>query len=89
TVDGLAAREDPLAVRIPRQPGQREDRYAHLLGGEIDLSQMAASETTDSNAPSPRPPRPPATDGVADLREEVAALRRDLDALRRELGFDA
>jgi len=89
TVDGLAAREDPLAVRIPRQPGQREDRYAHLLGGEIDLTQIAASETTDSNAPSPRPPRAPATDGVADLREEVAALRRDLDALRRELGFDA
>src|SRR5437763_8206570 len=38
TVDRLAAREEPLVVRIPRRSGQREDRYAHLLGGEVDLS---------------------------------------------------
>ena len=81
TLDGLAAREEPLIVRVPRQPGQREDRYAHLLGGEVDVTELAAAAPT----PSPRASR---VDEVADLREEVEALRRDLDALRRELGFD-
>src|SRR5437763_3519790 len=79
TVDRLAAREEPLVVRIGRRPGQREDRYAHLLGGEIDVTAIAES------TPAPRPSR---TDEVTDLRNEVEALRRDLDALRRELGFE-
>jgi len=82
TVDGLAGREEPLVVRIPRQTGQREDRYAHLLGGDVDASEIAAT----TPPPAPRASR---TDEVADLREEVEALRRDLDELRRELGFDA
>jgi uncharacterized protein len=81
TLDRLAGREEPLVVRIPRQPGQREDRYAHLLGGEVDVNEIAAT----APAPTPRAARP---DDVADLREEVAALRRDLDELRRELGFE-
>jgi len=81
TLDRMAGREEPLVVRIPRQTGQREDRYAHLLGGEVDVSEIAAT----ASDPSPRASR---ANDVADLREEVAALRRDLDALRRELGFE-
>ena len=81
TLDALASREEPLVVRIPRQTGQREDRYAHLLGGDVDVDEVAAAPPT----PTPRASRP---DDMADLREEVAALRRDLDDLRRELGFE-
>jgi uncharacterized protein YceH (UPF0502 family) len=80
TIDALTAREEPLVVRIPRQSGQREDRYAHLLAGEVDV--------TETPAPAPAPaPRSSRADEMADLREEVAALRRDLDELRKELGF--
>jgi uncharacterized protein len=82
TLDELAGREEPLVVRIPRQTGQREDRYAQLLGGEVDVTELAAA----APAPAARHSR---ADEVADLRGEVEALRRDLDALRRELGFDA
>jgi len=81
TVDGLAGREEPLVVRIGRQPGQREDRYAHLLGGEVDVTEIAAAAPASA-------PRPSRTEELTDLREEVAALRRDLDDLRRELGFE-
>jgi hypothetical protein len=81
TLDALASREEPLVVRIPRQSGQREDRYAHLLGGDVDVDEVAAATPT----PTPRASRP---DDMADLREEVASLRRDLDDLRRELGFE-
>ena len=83
TLDALANREEPLVVRIPHQTGQREDRYAHLLGGEVDVTETAAA------APTSAAPRASRSDEMADLREEVGALRRDLDALRRELGFDA
>jgi uncharacterized protein len=78
TLDALAGREEPFVVRIPRQPGQREDRYAHLLGGEVDVAEVSAA---------PQSTRQTRTDEVADLREEVAALRRDLDEIRTQLGL--
>jgi uncharacterized protein YceH (UPF0502 family) len=78
TLDGLAAREEPLVLRILRQPGQREDRYAHLLGGEVDENELP---------PSPPAARASRAEELGDLREEVAALRRDLDELRKELGL--
>jgi len=81
TLDGLAAREEPLVVRIPRQAGQREDRYAHLLGGAVDVESIAAS------SPTPAPRASARTEELTDLREEVAALRRDLEELRSELGL--
>ncbi|MCU1451847.1 MAG: protein yceH [Acidimicrobiales bacterium] len=77
-LSALAAREEPVVVRIPRQPGQREERWAHLLGGEVDVTAVA---------PSPAQPSRVRPDEVADLREEVAALRRDLDEIRAQLGL--
>ncbi|MBV8159618.1 MAG: DUF480 domain-containing protein, partial [Acidimicrobiia bacterium] len=90
TLDALAGRDEPLVVRIPRQPGQREDRYAHLLGGEVDAKQVAAAAAAPPPPPhqhQPHPPRVSTPDEVADLRQEVGDLRRDLEELRRELGL--
>src|SRR5688572_16166142 len=43
TLNGLISREpEPLIARLPRQPGQKEGRFAHLLSGEIDVEAMAA-----------------------------------------------
>jgi uncharacterized protein YceH (UPF0502 family) len=75
---GLAARE--LVARLPRRPGQKEERYAHLLGDE--------SAPADAAAPSPGAAadddRLQALEqAVADLREEVSALRTMLGRLRQ------
>ncbi len=78
-LDELMARTPPLVVRLPRQPGRKEQRLAHLLSGE---PVVAADE---------RPPVPEAArlvvmaenERLAKLGEEVAALREEVAALRR------
>jgi uncharacterized protein len=81
-IESLATREpSPLVMRLPRRPGQKEGRIAHLLSGEI------AIETSDQPAPViPREgDRLAALEEVtAELRREVADLRSQLDAFRKQ-----
>jgi uncharacterized protein len=70
TLTGLADRD--LAVRQPRRPGQKEDRYAQLLGAESEEAAVAA-ET------------PVADDRVGALEDRVARLERELAELRASL----
>ena len=48
----LMQREPPLAVMLPRQPGTKESRYAHLLSGEIDVAQMPAPHAVSPSSSS-------------------------------------
>lgn len=75
----LMQREPPLAVVLPRQPGTKEARYAHLMSGDIDVSAMASAPpiATASLAHSADDER------VHRLEEEVAELRSKLDELQR------
>ena len=61
----------PLAKKLPRQPGQKEARYGHLLSGE-----PAAATSAEAAAP-------PATGKLAQLEHEVQQLRAELDDLKR------
>ena len=70
----LAERERPLVMPVPRQPGQKGQRYAHLLAGEPDLSAMPSAAHHDA-ASSGLEQR------VADLEAEVATLKERIDAL--------
>ena len=42
TLNSLMSGESPLVVRLPRQTGQKEVRYAHLLSGEVRLTEPEA-----------------------------------------------
>jgi uncharacterized protein YceH (UPF0502 family) len=71
--------------RIERRPGQKEDRFIHLLGGDGGVT--APSEAPPAVSP---PPAVASTDGALErrveaLEAEVASLRADLAALRSEL----
>jgi uncharacterized protein len=69
TLTALAGRQ--LAVEVPRRPGQKEVRYAHLLSGPV------AAE--DHHAPGLAPVRPDAAaDRIAALEQTVAELRAEL-----------
>ncbi|WIT11627.1 YceH family protein [Paucibacter sediminis] len=75
SVDGfleeLVERQPPLVQRLPRAPGAREQRWAHLLCGEPVYIEAAAG-------PAPRRD----DDELHQLREEQKALRAELDGLR-------
>lgn len=77
-LDRLIDRE--LVARYERRPGQREERYGHLLGAE-------AEEPAAGPAPSPVAPPPPRDDDRLDrLEHDLAELRAEVAALREELG---
>lgn len=77
TLDRLARRDDPLVIRLPVQPGQKEARFAHLLSGDIDVEAFAVAQATRSTRSS--------VDGerVEKLEEEVSSLRAEVDALKQ------
>ncbi len=75
TLDELARRDDPLVVKLERQPGQKESRYAHLLSGPVAaeaISQM--HQTPAGNAPS--------DDRIGKLETEVERLSAELAEFR-------
>ena len=80
TLRALAAREDePLVVKLPRQPGQKDARFVHLLSGETSIE--ALSET----APAERASRRSADhDRVAALEQKVEDLGRQVAGLSEQ-----
>jgi uncharacterized protein len=82
TLDKLAEwPSGPLAKKLPRQPGQKEARYAHLLAGEPTV------EAGVSDTPAAAPSRVQQLDTeLQELRAEVADLKRrfeEFEALLR------
>ena len=79
-LEALAERE--LVVRRPRRPGQKEERWAHRLGGEDEETSAPASaadaEEGEALAELER--------DLRELRDEVAELRASLDRMRDRLG---
>ena len=72
-LDALINREDgPFVVKLPREPGKREVRYAHLFSGEVKLPEVQASAAPASAA------RSPGSDRVAVLEREVRELRAEI-----------
>ena len=71
TLDGLIERE--LAERLPRRPGQKEDRYEQLLGG-VQEEPSGSSPPTDAD-----------DDRVLELERRVEQLERELASLRERV----
>ncbi|HJQ30676.1 MAG TPA: YceH family protein [Pyrinomonadaceae bacterium] len=89
TLEGLAHRDEPLVVKLPRQSGRKEARYAHLLSGtpaveeESDAS-ADASPTSNVGIARPSSTRAGDPERVARLEAEVATLRGEIDEMRRQ-----
>jgi uncharacterized protein YceH (UPF0502 family) len=75
----LAGRNEPLVSRLERRPGQKESRWAHLLGG--DLAEILAGDDEDDERDGDSRPAP-RVDRLAALEDAVAGLRADLEHLQ-------
>lgn len=76
-LDRLIQRQPGLVVLVPRGPGQREDRYAHLLCGPVDVAVLAA-RLPASHAAMAGP-------ASAELEARVQALEDELSVLREQV----
>jgi uncharacterized protein len=75
----LMQREPPLVAVLPKQPGTKEARYAHLLSGEVDIAEVPASRVASSTSMSADGER------ISRLEEEVANLQREVSDLKQQL----
>ncbi len=85
-LDELAGAESPWVVKLPKLPGSREHRWAHLLCGPVD--EAAFKIAADSVPHSVDLGEVAALKAnVARLTEEVAALRAVVEKIQSELGM--
>jgi uncharacterized protein YceH (UPF0502 family) len=78
TLQRLMQREPPLATVLPRQPGTKEARYAHLFSGEVKEALPSTLE-----APTRINDLSHLEADVAELRQEVAELRAQVEKVLR------
>jgi uncharacterized protein len=78
TLRRLMEREPPLAKVLPRQPGTKEARYAHLMSGDVELPQpdSVAEVVATSSASS--------GDRIAQLEAQVETLQSDIADLKQQ-----
>jgi len=85
-LESLRAREDgPFVVRLPREPGRRDSRYAHLFSGAVAVPAIedAPQTVAVSNVAAETPSR------LDRLEEQVRRLREELDDMKRRLDAPA
>jgi uncharacterized protein len=93
--------ERRLAMRLDRRPGQREERYAHLLSDDGEHGASTSAPAPGVGEEEPAAPRPAAeadaaaaaaglgpsgNERIERIEQQLAALRAEIKALREELG---
>lgn len=74
TLDRLEKRDEPLVVRLERQAGQKEARFAQLLSGEPGAAVYAPKVSSTGSAGNER---------IEKLEQEIENLRGEFDEFRR------
>lgn len=72
-LQSLCEKTAPLIVRIPRQIGQREDRYMHLLCGAPDLEALAVQAASSKKSSG------------SDVEERIAVLEQQVRSLQLQV----
>jgi uncharacterized protein YceH (UPF0502 family) len=70
-----------LVVELPRQPGSRENRWAHLLSGTPDIEEITATSVSTAQASADIN-----LGEIAALKANVARLESEVDALKSMVG---
>jgi len=83
TLNSLSRKDadtEPLVARLPRQAGQKEARFVHLLSGELDLEALAELEASPHASTS----RQSSSDRITQLEQQVETLSGQIKNLQDE-----
>jgi uncharacterized protein YceH (UPF0502 family) len=81
TLNSLTVKEpEPLVIRLPRQPGQKEARIAHLLAAEINIERLTESESPKDAVSS----KPSAGERISRLEQQVENLDAEMKSLQQQ-----
>ncbi len=85
-VQKLMERDPPLVSLLPRQPGTKESRYAHLLSGNVETVVAATAVSHPGSGPTDpgRPPDAGQEERIAQLEAAVVELRQKFAELKRK-----
>ena len=78
TLRALSTRDEPLVMKLPRQPGQKESRFAQLLAGAVQSEDVAAEP-----APHKRESRTQGEE-VRELTHRVDSLTQQVEELQQQ-----
>ena len=85
TLKHLMEREPPLVKLLPRQPGNKEARYAHLLSGDVEVREAPqVKEAAISSSATENARMTGLESEVAGLQKEVADLKRQFAEFRKQ-----
>jgi uncharacterized protein len=75
----------PRVVQLPREPGRRDSRWAHLFSGEVHAVSSAPGTSARAAEPSLEEAPGELTERVSALEQQVRDLRAELAAVRASL----
>ena len=84
TLDGLTRRDEPVVVKLERQPGQKEARYAHLLSGEVTQEVIAPGARSVGSDGGSNQRIEKLESEMESLRNELAEFRATFDEFRKQ-----
>ena len=86
TLDALMRRDDgPFVVKLPREPGKRETRFAHLFCGEIETCEVAGPTVAETAGRDANAGRLEELEQMVNLlREEMASIKARLERISPE-----
>jgi uncharacterized protein YceH (UPF0502 family) len=78
TLKHLMERNPPLVKLLPRQPGNKEARYAHLLSGDVEVREAPPVKTVAISISSAENTR------MTELETEIESLRKEITDLKSQ-----
>jgi uncharacterized protein len=80
TLHGLSTKDpEPLVIKLPRQTGQKEARFTHLLAGEVNIEELAGAPPVGKQTR-----RTVEAEKVVSLEHRVETLAAEVESLRQQ-----